>query len=289
VLAEFASEGQQGPIFVGRVLLKAAGALMRDGHFEKPDFLRGRGYDRVDLSILPDRVFPDLGVPRQIANLMRWTIWELYCMGVLAPYSERKFLQPPHLRDDRWMSLDTFVITSYGMDWLLDSRNRIRTYDPDGYLANFYAAAPDPDPEMMRYLRECISVFRGNHLLASVVLLGVASERLVEVLAECLRDALGEPEGNDWYSRYHNKDISRKFTSIVGKLQDEYGERLDVNTDAFTALELTFQYMRLARNDIAHPKNRQFTANEVSGFISNFVQYFKYINDIIAFLAKNPR
>lgn len=145
----------------------------------------------------------------------------------------------------------------------------------------------------MRYLSECVSVFRSNHLLASVVLLGIASERLIEVLAENLRDALGDQRGIPWFqSKYSNKrDISARFKALSAKLMGEYGGALNQHKlkDAFQGVvTLTFEQIRLARNEVAHPAKRQFNWNDVSGFLRSFVQYFGYVNRIIAFLDDNP-
>jgi len=72
----------------------------------------------------------------------------------------------------------------------------------------------------------------------------------------------------------------------------EYGQALNQQKlkDSFHGVvTLTLEEIRLARNDIAHPANRQLHWNEVSGFLHNFVQYFRYANRIIAFLASNPK
>lgn len=295
VVADYASGGNHGPIRVKRLFLKAADGLLEAGLIDRPAFLGGTGlggqrFVQFDEGQQP-KAFPDYGIPGNVASLMRQTIWELYLQGVLAPTPKaapRVDRSIPHQHEDSWMQLDHFAITPYGAELLLDSTNRIRVYDPEAYLANFWGAERPPDPEMIRYLSECVLVFRGGHLLASVVLLGAASERLVEVLAENLRDALGNSDGLPWYSRYRKKEISRKFSSITNKLKNDY-EQLELNTYAFREAELTFQHIRLARNEIAHPKGRQFTSNEVTGLIHNFVQYFKYINSIIGFLAENPK
>lgn len=290
-LAEYASGGAHGPIPVGLLFLKICDRLARAGIIaSRPD---GQDFERLKYSY-PSVSFPDFGVPSVIADLVRQILWELYTERILAPASQSRAILDRDLNEASltplalFLDLNRVMLTPYGVDILIGSRERIQVHDPDAYLTNFWSAKPPPDPEMMRYLSESVSVFRSNHLLASVVLLGIASERLIEVLAESLRDALGDPDGTSWYSRYHNKDISKKFSSITNKLKEEY-KQLDLNTDAFRAAELTFQHIRLARNDIAHPIGRQFTWNEVSGFLHNFVQYFGYANQIIAFLSSNPR
>jgi hypothetical protein len=299
-LTQYASGGNHGPISIKHLFLMAADGLVEENIIERPEFLGGKGLGGqhfVQLTEGRQLVFPDYGIPREVANLMRQTFWELYLQGVLAPATKqdpRQEMAWPHEYEDTWVYFDSVMLTPYGVNVLLDSKNRIQVHDPDGYLANFWGASPPPNTEMMRYLSECVAVFRGGHLLASVVLLGIASERLIEVLAESLRDALGDPEGTAWFqSKYSSKrDMSVRFNTLSGKLMDEYGKALNQQKlkDAFqSVVTLTFEQIRLARNDIAHPAGRQFTWNEVSGFLHNFVQYFGYISRIIAFLADNPR
>lgn len=301
VLARFASQGHHGPILVKELFLMAADGLVATATIDRPEFLGGKGAGGQHFAQLvrgrQPQVFPEYGMPTNVGCLMRQRIWELYVQGVLAPATK---LNPevdtayPAKHHDTWIYFDAAMITPYGARVLADSEERIRVHDPDGYLAHFGNASPTPDPEMMRYLEECVSVFRGGYFLATVVLLGIASERLIEVLAESLRDALGDPTGTTWFQGKYSKrrDISARFKAVSGKLMDEYGEALHRQKlrDAFTGVvRLTFEQIRLARNDIAHPTDRQFSWNEVGGLLHNFVQYFHYTNQIIAFLTSNQR
>ena len=300
VLADYAFGGNHGPIAIGKLFLRAADGLVEAGIIEKPPQLRGQRFAQLEYSY-PSDSFPDYGVPSDIANLMRQTFWELYLQGILAPAPTQREILDNNLNKASltplalFLDLDWIMLTPYGVDILTDARNRIQVHDPDGYLANFRNAGPEPDPEMMRYLGECVRVFRSGHLLATVVLLGIASERLIEVLALSLRDALGASYGgSSWFREKYAKkrDISDRFEVVEGKLMGEYGKELDEEKlkDGFrTIVKLTFEVIRDARNAIAHPKGRDFTWNEVSGLLHNFVPYFKHINRIIAFLAAHPR
>ena len=87
-------------------------------------------------------------------------------------------------------------------------------------------------------------------------------------------------------------DNLKRFLALTGKLMGEYGEELSRVglKDAFNGVvTLTFEQIRNARNDIAHPSGREFTWNEVSGLLHNYVQYFIYANRIIAFLRAKQR
>jgi hypothetical protein len=297
VLAHFALSNLHGPILVKKLFLMTADHLVDSDIIIRPNFLGGKGAGGQKFAQLiegeQNEIFPNYGVPENIALQIRQTIWELYLQGILAPATKSRIGTEPSDKDT-WVFLDAFMLTPYSVQILTDTSGRIRVHDPDGYLANFTNSVPPPDTEMMRYLHECFSVFRGGHLLASVILLAIASERLIEVLAESLRVALGDPDGTTWfYQKYAQKrDISARFKALSAKLMDEYGNKLrdEKLKEGFqSVVTLTFEAIRLARNDIAHLSGREFTWNEVSGFLHNFVQYYGYVNLIIKLLADNPK
>jgi hypothetical protein len=297
VLARYLSAGRGAPIPIHQLFKSICAQLVHDSII--PARADGAEFTRIESSYHTED-FPDYGVSAGIGSLVRQVLWELYVQGILSPSPQAHEVLNKHkayaglLPLIFQMDLDCTVITPYGAEILTDISNRVQVHDPDQYLANFWNVDPPADEEMMRYLEESVSVFRGGHFLATVVLLGVASERLVEVIAEALRDTLGDPSGTEWFNnRYRNKrDVSARFKAVSGKLMNEYGEELTRAKlkDAFNGVvTLTFDQIRLARNDIAHPQGREFTWNETSGFLHSFVQYFTYANGILAFLrGKQP-
>ena len=141
---------------------------------------------------------------------------------------------------------------------------------------------------------ECVQTFKSNHLLATTILLGTASERLVDALAEHLRDALGSTrDGSGWFSSYQSKwAITRKFDEVLRKLQQEYQSELNsarLSDRELQAIKLAFEAIRNPRNIIAHEHNYNPTWNEAGGLMHNFVLYFKLANQIIGVLLANPR
>jgi hypothetical protein len=221
------------------------------------------------------------GVPRDIIRLITQIFWELHLQGVLAP-------------SPAWLSSDDgcAIVTPYGVELVSDTSERVQTHDPEGYINNFLSENPPADAEMLLYIKECISVFQDGHFFACVILLGVASERLMTVLAENLRNALGHPNGTEWFQKKYRGDAAEKFRAITNQLLADYDKELEKEKlkEALQGIvKLTFETIRHARNDIAHPSGREFTWNEVSGLLHNFVQYFKYTNKIIALLANNPK
>jgi hypothetical protein len=293
VLAQFASGAEHGPIPIGLLFLRICDELSVAGTI--PARPNGDKFASLKYSHHTDS-FPDFGAPPEMARLVRQVLWEYYQEGILTPSPRARQVRSKITQNPDFVPLaflldfDHALVTPYGVDILTDTANRIQVHDPDGYLANFRDADPPPDPEMLRYLEESVAVFRGGHFLATVVLLGTASERLIDVLGEGLHDALQDLQ---WFSRYsRQRDISKRFKSLTGKLMGEYGQDLDDAKlkDAFNGVvSLTFEQIRCARNDIVHPKGRQFKWNEVSGFLHNFVQYFEYVNQIIALLQRDTK
>ena len=241
-------------------------------------------------SNVPFEALSSHGVSKNLLDFITQSFWELHLQGMLSPTpswvsSGNAVFYTSHEKVSA-------IITSYGKELLNEDTDRIRTHDPDGYIAGFYASNPDPDPEMMCYVEEAIRVFHSGHLFATVVLLGIASERLVEVLALSLSQALGEKRGKEWYqSKYDKKfNISDRFEAVSAKLVSEYGEELKkerILEDFKKIVTTTFEIIRSARNEVAHPKGRNFSWNDVSGFLHLYVSYFKCVNRVIIVL-KNP-
>lgn len=220
-------------------------------------------------------------VSRDVIRSVTQIFWELHLQGILIPSAA-------------WISSNNghAIITPYGRELISENSGRIQAHDPEGYLENFINENPVPDVEMMLYVKESISVFQNGHFFACVILLGVASERLITVLAENLRNSLGSPSGTEWFQKKYKGNASEKFKVLVNQLLADYGEELEkekLKEALQGTVKLTFETIRHARNDIAHPKGREFTWNEVSGLLHNFVQYFKYTNKVIAVLVNNPK
>lgn len=296
VLGKHVNQGEYGSIWMKILFMEVLQSLVDAKVIERPEWLGGSsaGGQRVDSFIKgpQDKHFPDYDLPPNVASLIRQTFWELFVQGVLAPGAsknplaklDRSISPPPDI--NYWTWLDAVMITPYGAKVLVDTQKQILVHDPDEYLANFQNSSPLPDDEMMRYLKEGVAVFRHAHFLACIVLLGVASERLIDVLADNLSATLKDK--GKWHNeKYKYKQISKKFEAIDGKLMGEYGSKLaqeDLKDPFQNIVKLTFEQIRLARNDIAHPQGREFTWNETNGFLHSFVQYYKIINQINAFL-----
>lgn len=285
-LRAYASGGNHDRVPLGQVYLKVAQGLAEKGVIERSS--SGR-YTSLKTHY-HTQGFPNYGVLEPIANLIRQTFWDLFSMGLLSPGSNLRSNQKLVFQLD----LDICMITPYGVQVLIAADNRIRVHDPDGYLELFRSASPPADPEMMRYLMESISVFRSNHLLATVLLLGSASERLIEGVAEQLRDSLGTTKnGENWFKAYRKKwTIIRKYDELIKTIRKEYANELKaerIGDREFNNLKITFEAIRSPRNTIAHQHDYIPTWNEAGGLLHNFTFYFNSFIRIIEILLANPR
>jgi hypothetical protein len=285
------------PIPIKRVFLKTCDELVSQKVITRPEVIGGSSLGGQNFMTFlggeQPSIFPNYEIPPHIAQFIRFSIWDIFLQGFVLPsYKRRQGIDASDI--DSLIFFLSFEFTELGKEYFGKDQAPINVYDPDGYLSLLYSANPKPDEEMLKYLTECLLVFKANHLLSSMVLLGIASERLIEVLALSLRDSMGGEKGNLWYTqKFKNKrDVSERFKSLHGKLKDEYGEELKMarlSEGLDLVVSLTFESIRIARNDIAHRNGKEILSCEVAGFLYNFSQYFFYINSIIKYLTENPK
>jgi hypothetical protein len=105
--------------------------------------------------------------------LLQETFWEFVVQGVVAPGKD--FSNP---------NLPWFHVTEYGKKVL--AAGEFLPHDPTGYLQRFRTQVGTPDPTVEVYLSESLDCFTRGSFIASVVMLGVASERAFLLLCESL-------------------------------------------------------------------------------------------------------
>ena len=285
VLRHWASTNCHDDISLNRLFLMVADGLVQDALSEKPQSLEVENFEK--LADKPSPAYPDYGLDHRVATLIRHTIWEQFVQGILAPDPRR--IDTIHAEMNRARDLRYACLTAYGVQVLSDPEDRILVHDPEGYLASLEEAEPPPDTEMMSYLAESLSVFRSSHLRATILLLHMASERLLDCLASSLGDALaGSGTQLDFHSKYNStREVSKRFKLLEDKLMGVYSAQLHTERlkEGFQdVVKPTFHSIRHARNAIAHLKGHDFTWNNVGSRLFLFAHSFHHTNAIIAFL-----
>ena len=132
-------------------------------------------YDRSGSGF--DRFVEYVGDPtkgrRELAFLAQDVLWEFMIQGMIGP----------GLNIDNF-NLPFFHITVYGEKVL--NKGEFLPHDPTGYLERFRKETPSIDSTVESYLAESLNCFTRGSLIASVVMLGVASERTFQLLCESL-------------------------------------------------------------------------------------------------------
>ena len=125
--------------------------------------------------------------------------------------------------------------------------------DPEGYLKRLRTYSPAVDPLAIIYVEEALRAFNARCFLATSVMLGVASERAVGVLALSAVDALDERAGK-LATVLQNPKSSQvvRFTELR-KLLEPLRPELPVGTADTLTLDAVADLLRITRNDAGHP------------------------------------
>lgn len=166
-------------------------------------------------------------------------------------------------------------VTDFGRECL--EEGLFLPYDPDGYLREVKAALPGLDYICLRYLSEAVSAYSRNLLLASSVMLGVSSERLMLLTVEAFagwldtesarKRFINATQGKAAYEKY--KEFRNRLDSKLELVPDELKKDLEVYLDGI------FNFIRIIRNAAGHPIGTEIPRNVVSANIQAFPLYAK--------------
>jgi hypothetical protein len=182
-------------------------------------------------------------------------------------------------------------LTDFGTEVVREQR--WSPYDPDGYLKELSAQAPTLSSHCRMYAAEALQCFRGGCYLATVVMLGAASEGIVLELfrrfvtalkagnvpeAPSVEDKIGKQQ-----SVYRKYEVFRKhFDSLVRpKLPSELGDDLNLQFDG------VFNLIRFYRNDAGHPTGTRIEGKSALTSLGLFVPYCNRVEDLINWLEAN--
>jgi len=204
-------------------------------------------------------------------------LWELIIQGVLMPISGGG--------SGGWPSVS---FTEYGKQVIAEED--YSPYDPSGYLTQLKSDIGELDSVLLFYLEEALGTFRANRYTASTVMLGVASERLFDMLLDSFLGALAsEPQRNQLQQRTQGRmllrrydELKKRFDSKMSQLPLELRENLD------TSLVSIFNIVRYARNDSGHPTGNATSRDEAYANLYVFGRYCVYMCQLISHLQNHP-
>jgi hypothetical protein len=206
-------------------------------------------------------------------------LWDLIVQRVLT------------IRDLGGHGWDALALTDYGRGVIREQR--WSPYDPDGYARELHEQAPALASLCQLYAEEALQCFRTGCYLAAVVMLGAASEGIVNELFRRFVNALkagGIPEApsvegkiEKEQSVYRRYEVFRKhFDSLVmPKLPSELSDDLNLQFDG------VFNLIRFYRNDAGHPTGTRIERMSAFTSLVLFVPHCKRVEDLINWLETN--
>lgn len=125
--------------------------------------------------------------------------------------------------------------------------------DPEGYLRRLRNHSPAIDPAALSYVEEALRAFNARCYLATSVMLGVASERVVDGLARNVVEAAGG-SAKKLQEALDNPRIQQyaRFIELRNQLEPMRSQLPEGLADTLT-LDAVADLLRITRNDAGHP------------------------------------
>lgn len=181
----------------------------------------------------------------------------------------------------RWKLSSTGTQAATGGGW--------EPRDPEGYLRRLKRHSPPIDSVAVHYVREALSAFNARCYLATSVMLGVASERVVHGLAQSvvqaqgdaakkLRDAMANPRASQFTRFTH---LRRQLEPIRHDLPDGLGDTL--------TLDAVADLLRLTRNEAGHPTGVEVDEDTAYTHLQMAARYLQKMTALQAFFVRQSR
>lgn len=201
--------------------------------------------------------------------------WSFIVQGILLPGY-----------NDQHLDLPFFRLTEYGKT-IIDSPDPV-PYDMDGYLHHLNSVAPNLDSIAVTYVSEGLDCFARGNYTASLIMLGVGSEKLMLDLAQALQQALPPSEAEKMQKSIEKDKIAkiyiefkRHFIPRINSLPLSLKDGLELLLDG------VFTIIRIHRNEAGHPTGKSFDRLTVLGLFSVFPSYCERVSELIEYLRSH--
>lgn len=216
------------------------------------------------------------GYPAQEDTLtLAEILWDLLIQGVLAPGLDGSNTRFPFIH-----------VTEYGLRCL--EADAILPHDPDAYLQRLQQETGQPlDDIVLTHVRESLLTFLGGHFLAAAVMLGVASERCVDLLIAAYANAITDASRKANFERKvrrAGRSVKRRFDALRNDLL-----ALALPSDLQDALDIQlsgiFTLIRYSRNDAGHPTGTPVDRDTAHANLLIFRQYCKRVYALLDYFG----
>jgi len=244
--------GQVGHIEsgVGKLLAKETGRWQEGRSSDGKEFLRSG--DLGDYSMINE------------------VVWDLIVQRVLTLGLNDSNPKWPFLR-----------LTEYGVEVVKEEL--WSPYDPDGYLSRLAEQAPKLCPLCKMYVAEALSCFNHGCNLATVVMLGAASEAVVLKLFRWFLTAIQSlAEEADVRKRIEKEQsVFRKY-EVFRRHFDQFRSKMPprLTDDLNLQFDGVFNLIRYYRNEAGHPTGTEIEKTSAFTALRLFVPYCRRIEEI---------
>ncbi len=219
----------------------------------------------------------DASLNEQDKRFIVQTLWELVIHGILTPTQDNG--------NSGWPSVS---LTEHGKKVIAEEE--YSPYDPAGYLTQIKSDVGGLDSIVAFYIEETLGCFRANQYVASTVMLGVASERLFDILLDSFAGSLSsEQERRQLRQKTQGRMVTQRYDELKRRIDPKKSQlprELADNLD--TSLVSIFNLVRHSRNDAGHPTGRAIRRDEAYANLYVFPHYCKYMHQLINHLQANP-
>ncbi len=208
----------------------------------------------------------------------------LVFQGIIVP-------RPAVPPDRRPGSSGEFLVTDYGREWAESDLEPIPE-DTVGYSQFLKDNVAGIDPVVAQYVGEALNTFNRGFLMASAVLLGAASEKVVYLLAEALiaspasaRASAALPE------LLEHRRLGPLCDGVFAVFDRLAGEGLipySIHEESSGSLRSLFAAIRIQRDDAVHPVAGNFSKGQLRLLLLSFPHVCRKAYDFLGWLRATP-
>jgi hypothetical protein len=206
--------------------------------------------------------------------------WQLVAEGVLSPGKGLGSMG----------NLPWFHRTAYGARVI--AIGEYIPHDPVDFLSRLDRKVPSSDPTVRAYLAESLTTFLHGNLLASMVMLGVAAERVFDLVCETLEPALADASERAQLNKLlRQMSVRKRLDWVHAKLRNiEDTKRPTGYPDRASVMVIAiYELMRAQRNDLGHPREDppRPSRDDAYAHLQIFPTYYATAELLRSFLKSN--
>ena len=212
-------------------------------------------------------------------------LWDMVMGQVIKPVFKLRTADP---------GICGFRLTKYG-EQLLQGLPIDR---PNKYIDYLESQVPNIDSQIIAYVRESLHSYNLGCYFAASVMLGVAAERLFELLVDAYTNSIQNPNAQQQFrQRTANRGISQQYDEFKKKLPDLVGSNGITAEDGPSAtrfrqefkhaIGITFDLIRSYRDYAAHPRDGEVPRHIIKGNLDAFPLFCQRLYQAIEWLGGN--